>query len=89
LSGWKVVNQLRETIYFPIGFAIWWYSLVTLVMLMYFNSSSYQNYVNNAYLWLLLGVFYRLPKLAKMPQAVPISQQLRSVPRWRLGVVGR
>jgi hypothetical protein len=88
-SGWKVVKRLRETVYFPIGFAIWWYSFVILVLLMYLGNNAYQNFVNNAYLWLLLGVLYRLPKLAKIPQAVPVSQQLRNVPGWRLALVGK
>lgn len=88
-NGWKVVRNLRETVYFPIGFAIWWYAVVALVLLMYFGIQSYQNFVNNAYLWLLIGVLYRLPKLSQMPQPVPIPKRLRGVPRWRLALVGK
>jgi hypothetical protein len=88
-EGWKVVRNLRETVYFPIGFAIWWYAVVDLVLLMYFGMQFYQNFVNNAYLWLLTGVLYRLPMLAQMPQPVPIPRHLRGVPRWRLALVGR
>ncbi len=88
-KGWKVVRKLRETVYFPLGFAIWWYAVVGLVLLMYFGMQSYQNFVNNAYLWLLIGVLYRLPKLAEMPQPVPIPRHLRGVPRWRLALLGR
>jgi hypothetical protein len=88
-QGWKVVRKLRETIYFPIGFAIWWYAVVGLILLMYFGIQSYQNFVNNAYLWLFIGVLYRLPKLAQMPQPVPIPRHLRAVPRWRLALVGK
>lgn len=88
-QGWKVVRNLRETVYFPIGFAIWWYAVVGLVLLMYFGMQSYQNFVNNAYLWLFIGVLYRLPKLAQMPQPVPIPRHLRAVPRWRLALVGK
>jgi hypothetical protein len=87
--GWKVVRKLRETVYFPVGFSIWWYSVVGLVLLMYFGMQSYQNFVNNAYSWLLIGVLFRLPKLALMPQPVPIPRYLRSVPRWRLATIGR
>ena len=89
LQGWKVVRKLRETVYFPIGFAIWWYAVVDLVLLMYFGIQFYQNFVNNAYLWLLTGVLYRLPMLAKMPQPVPIPRHLRGVPRWRLALIGK
>ena len=88
-QGWKVVRKLRETIYFPIGFAIWWYAVVGLVLLMYFGMQSYQNFVNNAYLWLFIGVLYRLPKLAQMPQPVPIPRHFRGVPRWRLALAGK
>jgi hypothetical protein len=87
--GWKIVRRLRETVYFPLGFAIWWYAVVALVLLMYFGVQFYQNFVNNAYLWLLTGVLYRLPMLAKMPQPVPIPRYLRGVPRWRLALLGK
>ena len=88
-QGWKVVRNLRETVYFPLGFAIWWYAVCGLVLLMYFGMQFYQNFVNNAYLWLLTGALYRLPKLAEMPQPIPIPRHLRGVPRWRLALVGR
>jgi hypothetical protein len=88
-QGWKVVRNLRQTVYFPLGFAVWWYGVVGLVLLMYFGIQFYQNFVNNAYLWLLTGVLYRLPVLAKMPQPVPIPRHLRGVPRWRLALLGR
>ena len=88
-QGWKIVRKLRATVYFPLGFAIWWYAVVTLVLMMYFGIQFYQNFVNNAYLWLLTGVLYRLPMLAKMPQPVPIPRHLRGVPRWRLALLGR
>jgi hypothetical protein len=87
--GWKVVRRLRETVYFPLGFAIWWYGVVTLLLLMYFGIQFYQNFVNNAYLWLLTGVLYRLPMLAQMPQPVPIPRHLRGVSRSRLALIGK
>ena len=89
LKGWKIVRDLRETVYFPLGFGIWWYAFVMLILLMYLGLQIYQNFVNNAYLWLLTGVLYRLPALAKMPQPVPIPRHLRGVPRWRLALLGR
>jgi len=88
-QGWKIVRNLRETVYFPLGFAIWWYAVVDLVLLMYFGIQFYQNFVNNAYLWLLTGVLYRLPTLAQMPQPIPIPRHLRGVPRWRLALIGK
>jgi hypothetical protein len=84
-SGWKVVKHLRQTVYFPLAFAIWWYAVVLLIMLVYFGLPAYQNYVNNAYLWLLVGVLYRLPKLALMPQVVPMPTggRARVISRWQ------
>jgi hypothetical protein len=88
-QGWKVVRKLRETVYFPLGFAIWWYAVIVLILFMHLTMALYQNFVNNAYLWLLIGVLYRLPKLAEMPQPVPIPKHLRGVPRWRHALIGR
>ena len=85
-SGWQIVRQLRQTVYFPIGFAIWWYAFVLLVLLMYLNMAAYQNFVNNAYLWLLIGVLFRLPKLAQMPQLVPSSKHARGIERWQVAM---
>jgi hypothetical protein len=47
---------------------------------------AYQNFVNNAYLWLLIGVLFRLPKLAQMPQSVPMAKHARGMARWQLAV---
>ncbi len=81
-SGWRIVKHLRQTVYFPIAFAIWWYALVMLIMLMYFGMATYDNFVNNAFLWLLVGVLFRLPDLARMPQPVPIPRHMRALTRW-------
>jgi hypothetical protein len=85
-SGWRVVRQLRQTVYFPIGFAIWWYAFVLLVLLMYFGLAPYQNFVNNAYMWLLIGVLYRLPKLAQMPQPIPTAKHSHGMARWQFAL---
>jgi hypothetical protein len=90
-SAWKIVKHLRQTVYFPIAFAIWWYAFVLLIMLVYFGLPAYQNYVNNAYLWLLIGVLYRLPKLAQMPQPVPLPTggRARVISRWQFAARSR
>jgi hypothetical protein len=88
-AGWRVVRRLRQTVYFPIGFAIWWYAFVLLFLFMHFGLPPYQNFLNNAYLWLLYGVLFRLPKLAEMPVPVAIPKHLRAVPRWRLALIGK
>jgi hypothetical protein len=82
-SGWQILTRLRQTIYFPIAFAIWWYAVVLLILMMYFGQQAYDDFVDNANLWLFIGVLYRLPKLALMPQPVAIPKHLRALTRWQ------
>lgn len=69
---WKVVTRLRGTRFFAIGFAIWWYTLLLLYPFTYGGLAAYQNYINNAYMWLLIGILFRLPELLiTTPSVVP------------------
>jgi hypothetical protein len=77
--SWKVVRQLRQTVYFPVALSIFWYAFVLLVLLSYNGMAPYQNYVMNAYLWLMLGVLFRLPYLAGNPQAVRRQARVASL----------
>jgi hypothetical protein len=74
--SWKIVRQLRGTIYFPVALSIFWFAFVLLVPFSYNGMAPYQNYVMNAYLWLLIGVLFRLPQLAADAQAVRRPIQL-------------
>ncbi|HEV2523212.1 MAG TPA: hypothetical protein VGT24_12590 [Candidatus Acidoferrales bacterium] len=67
-SAWGVVRRLRGTVLFPIGLVIGLFSFVVLVALTAESNSGYQNFVVNAYLWLLLGILFRLPELLQMPE---------------------
>jgi len=60
---WKVVLTLRGTRFLPLAMAIFWYALLLLILLTWFGFSTYQNYINNAYLWILVGILFRLPDL--------------------------
>jgi hypothetical protein len=72
--SWKIVRGLRETRFFPIGFAILWYAFLLLVPLTFGSLNAYQNYVCNAYLWLLVGVLFRLPEvLAQSPAPTEVQ----------------
>ena len=73
--AWKVVRKLKRTPLFPIGFAILFYALYVLILGFFYNLAMYQNYLSNAYLWLTLGMLFRLPGLlAPQPAtAVPAS----------------
>jgi hypothetical protein len=63
-SAWRVVKQLRGSPWFPIAFMIFWYAGLLLIPITYAGMASYEDFVMNAYLWLLLGILFRLPTLA-------------------------
>lgn len=63
LSAWRTVRSLKGSAFFPIGFAVLWYAFLLLFPFTYFSISAYQNYVLNAYLWIWIGVLFRLPDL--------------------------
>jgi hypothetical protein len=72
--SWKVAYRLRETRLFPIAAAILWYAFMVLYVFTYSGLDAYQNFITNAYLWLLLGILFRLPDLllnAPAPSVVP------------------
>jgi hypothetical protein len=74
--SWKIVRRLRGTRLFPIAIAIFWYALLLLYPMTFGSLSSYQNYICNAYLWLLVGILFRLPELLGQSQleAVDVSR---------------
>jgi hypothetical protein len=67
LYSWKVVRRLRESRLYPVAFAIFWYAFLLLIPLTYSSLATYQNYICNAYLWLLVGILFRLPDLLASP----------------------
>jgi hypothetical protein len=64
LASWSVVRRLKETPYFPVAFAILLFTFVLLFLDTFGGFQAYENYINNAYLWLLLGILFRLPSLS-------------------------
>ena len=70
-SMWLVLLGLRQTRFFPIAFAIFWYSFLLLYPFTYGGLAPYQNYVGNAYFWLLIGVFFALPGVLAAAPSVP------------------
>jgi len=61
--GWGVVRRLRQTRFFPVGLSIFWFAFLLLYPITYGSLVAYQNYINNAYLWLLVGILFRLPEI--------------------------
>ncbi len=64
ISAWRVVRSLKGSPWFPIAFMIFWYAFLLLFPMTFEGLQPYEDFILNAYLWLLLGVLFRLPKLA-------------------------
>ena len=64
-SAWQVVVKLRGTPWFPLAFTSCLYAILLFSPMMFVGSSAYQDYVLNAYFWLLLGILFRLQFLAR------------------------
>jgi len=60
-SSWRVVRQLKHSRLFPVAIAIFWYAFVLLYPLTFLGLDIYENFVNNAFLWILVGILFRLP----------------------------
>jgi hypothetical protein len=67
-SAWRVVKKLRGSPWFPIDFMIFWYAGLLLLPMTFNGIQPYEDFVLNAYLWLLLGVLFRLPSIALSAQ---------------------
>lgn len=65
VSAWKIAARLRGTPWFPLGFVIFWYAFLLLGPKAYISFISYQDYLMNSYLWILLGILFRLPQMAQ------------------------
>ncbi len=78
--AWRVVKQLRQTVYFPVALSILWYAFLLLFPFTHMGMQPYQNYVMNAYFWLLVGVLFRLPHLARAPQVVTAPVAVPELP---------
>jgi hypothetical protein len=83
LNSWKVLKKLKGTAWFPLGFVIFWYAFTLLYVSTFAGIQGYEDFVLNAYLWLLLGVLFRLPsiKLAAEVEVAPLVS-LSSQRRW-------
>jgi hypothetical protein len=74
--SWRIVIDLRETRLFPIAVAIFWYSFLLLYPMTFGSISAFENYVCNLYLWLLVGVLFKLPTVIQnAPSSSPVSSR--------------
>jgi len=72
VSAWRIVKKLRGSPLFPLAFVIFWYAGLLLFPMTFNGMQAYQDFVLNAYLWLLLGILFRLPTLAVSEQFAPV-----------------
>jgi len=68
LSAWKLVKGLRGSPWFPLAFVIFWLVFLVFFPIGYNSIAFYQDFLVNAYVWLLLGILYKLPRLALSAQ---------------------
>jgi hypothetical protein len=81
-SAWKIVKKLKGSPLFPLGFVIFWYSFFLLIPATFGGMVAYEDFLLNAYFWLLLGLLFRLPTIALSAQFAanaPVAQPAR---RW-------
>jgi hypothetical protein len=76
VSAWRIVRQLRGTPWFPLSYTIFCFAVLIFFPMMY-AGNTYQDFVANCQLWLLLGILYRLQTF---PQAAQLAQR-QAVPR--------
>lgn len=79
-TAWKVVRRLRGSPWFPLGFMIFWYAFLLLFPFTFNGMQPYQDFVLNAYLWLLVGILLRLPHIAPSSQSTAVTTVKR--PFW-------
>lgn len=81
-SAWKVVKKLRGSPWFPLGFVIFWYAFFLLGPATFGGMSAYEDFLLNAYFWLLLGLLFRLPTLALSAQFAVDAPASNRARRW-------
>ena len=77
IAAWRVVRKLKGSPWIPLAFIIMWYAFLLLLPMTFGGMQAYQDFILNAYLWLLLGILFRLPHIALSPQfaATPSAAQ--------------
>ncbi len=78
-SAWGVVVKLRGTPWFPVSFVIFLFSVLLFFPMTFVSFSAYQDFVINAYFWLLMGILFRLPALAKVAMNAQAEKVTRQV----------
>jgi hypothetical protein len=70
-TSWQIVRLLKGTRWFPLGFSIFWYAFLLIIPMAYYTFQAYQDFVINAYLWLFLGILFKLKELSRLTVTGP------------------
>jgi hypothetical protein len=83
-AAWKIVKRLKGSPWLPLGFVIFWYAFLLMFPMGYSSTGAYQDFVMNSFLWVLLGILFRLPSIAMSAQfAVTAGPVTKPKPRGR------
>ncbi len=81
-SAWRVVKKLKGSPWFPLGFVIFWYAFFLLIPATFGGMVAYEDFLLNAYFWLLLGLLFRLPTMALSAQFANNTPGTQPAGRW-------
>jgi hypothetical protein len=81
-AGWNVLKKLKGSPWYPLGFVIFWYAFVIFFPATFGGIQPYEDFLLNAYLWLLLGLLFRLPTLALSAQFAITAPAVMPERRW-------
>jgi hypothetical protein len=68
-SAWRAAKNLKGTVWFPLGFAIFLYAFLLVFPMSFYGFVAYQDFVMNAYFWLTLGILFRVSEFPKNLEA--------------------
>ncbi|OLE96492.1 MAG: hypothetical protein AUG75_19845, partial [Cyanobacteria bacterium 13_1_20CM_4_61_6] len=74
LCAWRAVKQLKGTPWFPLGFGIFWFVFLIVFPMSFYGFIAYQDFIMNAYFWLLLGILFRF---SQFPSELGTTRAIR------------
>jgi len=82
VSACRVVKRLKGSPLFPVGFVIFWYAFFLLFPATFGGIMAYEDFLLNAYLWLLLGILFRLPTILLSEQSAANTPAAQPQRQW-------
>lgn len=77
VSAWSAVKKLKGTVWFPLAFAIFWYAFLLVFPMSFYGFVTYQDFIMNAYFWLMLGILFRLSEFPSNLQTTQTATRNR------------